>query len=109
MTLTRANQPVCLLVCGDGQMKRASERECVHVSVCEDMVIGPWTSTKSLALPTSQRCKPHVYDKRMAFTNPGGDHVHIVRNEGAIKARTVAVQFIPVGSGRLIQVPDPGN
>lgn len=73
------------------------------------MLNGPWTSTKSLALPTSQRCKPHVYEKRMAFTDPGSDHVHILSNEGAIEARTVAVQFIPVGSGRRIEVPDPGN
>jgi len=54
-------------------------------------------------------CKPHVYKIGMAFTDPGGGHVHILRNEGAIEARTIAVQFTPAGAGRRIEVPDPGN
>jgi hypothetical protein len=32
----------------------------------------------------------------------GGDHVHIIRNEGAVEARTVAVQVIPAGAVRRI-------
>jgi quercetin dioxygenase-like cupin family protein len=54
-------------------------------------------------------CKPHVYRTGMAFADPGGDHVHILRNEGAIEARTIAVQIIPAGAGRRIEVADPGN
>jgi quercetin dioxygenase-like cupin family protein len=54
-------------------------------------------------------CKPHVYKTGMAFADPGGDHVHILRNEGAIEAKTIAVQFIPAGAGRRIDVADPGN
>ena len=54
-------------------------------------------------------CKPHAYKTGMAFTDPGGGHVHILRNEGAIEARTIAVQFIPAGASRRIEVPDPGS
>jgi len=45
----------------------------------------------------------------MTFVDPGGDHVHIVRNEGAVEARTIAVQLIPTGQPRRIDVADPGN
>ena len=54
-------------------------------------------------------CKPSVYTKGMTFVDPGGDHVHIVRNEGAVEARTIAVQLIPTGQPRRIDVADPGN
>jgi uncharacterized cupin superfamily protein len=54
-------------------------------------------------------CKPHVYTKGMGFVDPGGNHVHILRNEGNVVARTVAVQLIPAGAGRRIDVADPGN
>jgi len=54
-------------------------------------------------------CKPHVYKTGMAFADPGGNHVHILRNEGTIEAKTIAVQFIPAGVDRRIEVPDPGN
>lgn len=54
-------------------------------------------------------CKPHVYKTGMAFSDPGGDHVHILRNEGAVKAKTIAIQFIPPHAARRIEVPDPGN
>jgi len=54
-------------------------------------------------------CKAHAYKTGMAFVDPGGEHVHILRNEGAIEARTISVQFIPAGAGRRIEVPDPGN
>ncbi len=54
-------------------------------------------------------CKPSVYTKGMAFVDPGGDHVHIVRNEGAVEAQTIAVQLIPAGQPRRIDLIDPGN
>ena len=54
-------------------------------------------------------CKPHVYKTGMAFVDPGGDHIHILRNEGAIEAKTIAVQFIPADAKRRIDVADPGN
>lgn len=54
-------------------------------------------------------CKGHVYKSGMGFVDPGGDHVHILRNEGSVEARTVAVQIIPANAARRIEVADPGN
>jgi len=54
-------------------------------------------------------CKPHVYTKGMGFVDPGGDHVHILRNEGDVEAQTIAVQLIPAEAARRIDVADPGN
>src|SRR5580658_5645312 len=54
-------------------------------------------------------CKPHVYKTGMAFVDQGGDHVHILRNEGAVDAQTIAVEFIPADAARRIDVADPGN
>jgi quercetin dioxygenase-like cupin family protein len=55
-------------------------------------------------------CKPHVYTKGMGFVDPGGGHVHIIRNEGDVEAKTIAVQLIPADATRRIDVsPAPGN
>jgi quercetin dioxygenase-like cupin family protein len=54
-------------------------------------------------------CKPHVYTKDMTFVDPGGDHVHILRNEGKAVAQTIVVQLIPASATRRIDVADPGN
>jgi hypothetical protein len=54
-------------------------------------------------------CKPHVYTQGMGFADPGGDHVHILRNEGDVEAKTIAVQLIPAEAARRIDVADPGN
>jgi quercetin dioxygenase-like cupin family protein len=54
-------------------------------------------------------CKPHVYKTGMGFVDPGGDHVHIIRNEGDIEAKTIAVQLIPADATRRIDAADPGN
>jgi hypothetical protein len=40
-------------------------------------------------------CKGHVYKAGMGFVDLGGDHVHILRNEGSVEARTVAVRLFP--------------
>jgi hypothetical protein len=46
----------------------------------------------------------------MGFVNPGGDHVHIIRNEDAVvEARTMVVQLILAGAARRIDAADPGN
>jgi hypothetical protein len=47
-------------------------------------------------------CTPHVYTVGMGFVDAGGDHVHVLRNEGTVEARTVAVQLIPAGAARRI-------
>jgi hypothetical protein len=54
-------------------------------------------------------CTPHVYTTGMGFVDPGGDHVHIIRNEGTVVASTIAVQLIPAGATRRIDAPAPGN
>jgi hypothetical protein len=54
-------------------------------------------------------CKPHVYKTGTAFVDQGGDHVHILRNEGTVEARTIAIQLIPAEATRRIEVADPGN
>jgi quercetin dioxygenase-like cupin family protein len=54
-------------------------------------------------------CKPHVYKAGMGFVDPGGDHVHILRNEGEVEAKTIAVQLIPADAVRRMDVADPGN
>jgi hypothetical protein len=54
-------------------------------------------------------CKPHVYTTGMGFVDPGGDHVHIIRNEGTVVASTIAVQLIPADATRRTDAPDPGN
>lgn len=54
-------------------------------------------------------CAPHVYTVGMSFVDAGGDHVHIIRNEGTVPAQTIAVQIIPSGQPRRIDAADPGN
>ena len=54
-------------------------------------------------------CSPHVYTPGMGFVDPGGDHLHVLRNEGAVEARTITVQLIPAAAARRIDVPAPGN
>jgi quercetin dioxygenase-like cupin family protein len=54
------------------------------------------------------RCRPHVYSQGMGFVDPGGDHVHNIRNEGTVEAKTIAVQLIPADATRRIDAPDPG-
>lgn len=54
-------------------------------------------------------CKRHAYTKGMTFVDPHGGHVHIIRNEGNVVAQTTAVQLIPAGTTRRIDVADPGN
>jgi uncharacterized cupin superfamily protein len=54
-------------------------------------------------------CKPTVYTQGMGFVDPGGDHVHLLRNEGAVEARTITVQLIPAGAARRIDAADSGN
>jgi quercetin dioxygenase-like cupin family protein len=55
------------------------------------------------------RCKPHVYTVGMGFVDPGGGHVHNIRNEGAVEAKTIAIQVIPADAVRRVDAEDPGN
>ncbi len=53
-------------------------------------------------------CAPHVYTQGMAFVDQGGSHVHLIRNEGSLEARSLAVQVIPAGATRRLDAPAPG-
>jgi hypothetical protein len=50
-------------------------------------------------------CTPHAYTVGQGFVDEGGDHIHIIRNEGLVEARTVAVQLIPANAMRRIDKP----
>ena len=54
-------------------------------------------------------CTPHYYTAGMGVVDAGGDHVHVIRNEGAVEARTITVQLIPAAAARRIDAPAPGN
>jgi quercetin dioxygenase-like cupin family protein len=54
-------------------------------------------------------CTPHTYTVGMGFVDPGGGHVHAVRNDGDVEARTITVQVIPAGALRRVDAPDPGH
>ena len=50
-------------------------------------------------------CKPHVYTAGMSFVDSGGNHTHVIRNEGTIPASDIAVQLVPAGAARKIDAP----
>jgi len=50
---------------------------------------------------------PVVYDAGTAFVDEGGDHAHIIVNEGDHNLVLVAVQILPTGAPRRIDVPAP--
>jgi quercetin dioxygenase-like cupin family protein len=54
-------------------------------------------------------CQPTIYTAGMGLVDPGGDHVHNLRNEGAVEAKTIAVQLIPADATRRVDMPSPGN
>jgi quercetin dioxygenase-like cupin family protein len=54
-------------------------------------------------------CAPHKYTKGQGVIDPGDGHVHILRNEGTVPLVTVAVQILPGGTPRRIDMPNPGN
>ena len=58
---------------------------------------------------TDTSCTPPVYTAGMGFVDPGGDHVHLLRNEGTSEARTVAVQLLPSGATRRIDAEAPSG
>jgi len=54
-------------------------------------------------------CQPTVYKQGMAFVDPGGDHVHNIRNETGAVATNISVQLIPAAAQRRVDVPQPSN
>jgi hypothetical protein len=45
----------------------------------------------------------------LGFVDPGGDHVHLLRNESGVEAPTVAVQLLPADAVRRIDADRPQN
>jgi quercetin dioxygenase-like cupin family protein len=54
-------------------------------------------------------CTPTRYTAGEGFVDPGGGHVHLLRNESGAPAETVAVQILPKDATRRIDTPAPGN
>ncbi len=54
-------------------------------------------------------CKPQVYSAGMTLVDEGGDHNHNIRNETAAIATGYAVQLIPAGATRRIDVAGPSQ
>jgi quercetin dioxygenase-like cupin family protein len=54
-------------------------------------------------------CSPQVYHAGTSFVDMGGDHTHMLRNEGSVEAETIAFQILPADAPRRIDVPNPGN
>ena len=53
-------------------------------------------------------CTGKVYTAGMTFVDHGGDHAHLIRNEGFVVATTTAVQLIPADAVRRVDVVE-GN
>jgi quercetin dioxygenase-like cupin family protein len=54
-------------------------------------------------------CTPRIYTSGQSFTDIGCGDVHLVRNEGSVVAVAIAVQIVPAGAPRRIDMPAPGN
>jgi quercetin dioxygenase-like cupin family protein len=50
-------------------------------------------------------CTPHTYTAGQGFVDAGGSDVHMLRNDTNTTAETVAVQLLPTGAQRKIDVP----
>ena len=57
--------------------------------------------------PSEHDCAGHTYAAGASFIDAGGKDVHMLQNNGATPAQTVAVQFIPHGQPRRIDEPQP--
>jgi quercetin dioxygenase-like cupin family protein len=57
----------------------------------------------------SPNCTPIVYHTGESFTDVGCGDVHLVRNEGNVQARDVAVQIVPAGAPRRIEADQPAT
>ena len=54
-------------------------------------------------------CTPKRYRAGEGFVDPGGGHVHLLRNKYEHPAETVAVQFLPKDATRRVDTAAPGN
>jgi len=54
-------------------------------------------------------CAPRYYTAGDGIVDAGGDHVHLIRNEGSTVASTITVQLIPADAVRRIDAPRPDH
>jgi quercetin dioxygenase-like cupin family protein len=54
-------------------------------------------------------CTPQVYSAGDGFIDPGGGHVHMLRNESGTAAETIAVQLLPKDADRRIPANAPSG
>jgi quercetin dioxygenase-like cupin family protein len=54
-------------------------------------------------------CPPHTYSAGAGFLDPGGGHVHMLRNETGAPAETIAVQLLPKDAARRIPADAPSD
>jgi hypothetical protein len=54
-------------------------------------------------------CMTQEYTAGQGFVDPGGDHLHMIQNNGAVEARTIAVQLLQSGATRRGDADDPCN
>jgi quercetin dioxygenase-like cupin family protein len=68
------------------------------------------TGTLTVYEASDRTCTPKIYTAGQSFTDLGCGDVHLVRNEGNVVAQDVAVQIVPAGAQRRIDVtPAPSN
>jgi quercetin dioxygenase-like cupin family protein len=54
-------------------------------------------------------CPSHAYSAGSGFVDAGGDDVHMLSNETAAPAETIAVQFLPEKAARRLDMPAPAG
>jgi quercetin dioxygenase-like cupin family protein len=54
-------------------------------------------------------CTGQDYTAGQAFVDEGGGDVHMLKNRGTVAAETIAVQLVPTGADRRIDMPAPNN
>jgi Cupin domain len=54
-------------------------------------------------------CTPRAYSAGAGFIDPGGGHLHMLRNESGAPAETIAVQLLPKGAPRRISAEAPSG
>jgi quercetin dioxygenase-like cupin family protein len=57
----------------------------------------------------SSACPAQTYSAGSGFVDAGGDDVHMLRNETDAPAETIAVQFLPQGAARRLDMPAPAG
>jgi quercetin dioxygenase-like cupin family protein len=65
------------------------------------------SGTITNSMSDGDHCMQQDYSAGQGFVDEGGDHVHMIKNNGSVAARTIAVQFLPAGAGRRIDADQP--